>query len=153
MLGGLPLPPVAVATSTNFLGLAHPVTHGVLRLTPTTEAVKVARDYVGGLLTLHDWPGDGVERAVLVVSELASNAVCHAGTDWEVRCSVDDVARVEVLDGEGAALPILRRPEPGRPGGLGLHLVIALALAWGVTATPGGKAVWCTLDPMPDRAS
>jgi len=147
------VPPVAVATPTNLPDLAHPVTHGVLRLTPTTEAVKMARDYVGGLLTVHDWPEDGLERAVLVVSELASNAVCHAGTDWEVRCTIDDVARVEVLDGDGSALPILRRPEPGRRGGLGLHLVIAFALTWGVRATPGGKAVWRTLDPKPHRAS
>ena len=86
------MPPVAIATPTNLPDLAHPVTHGVLRLTPTTEAVKMARDYVGGLLTVHDWPEDGLERAVLVVSELASNAVCHAGTDWEVRCTIDDVA-------------------------------------------------------------
>lgn len=147
MLGGHPVTPVAVAPSSTPTDYRpHPVTHGVLRLTPTTEAVKAARDYVGGLLALHDWPGDVVERAVVVVSELATNAVRHAGTEWELRCTVDDVAHVEVLDGDGTALPTLRDPEPGRPGGMGLHLVTAFASTWGVDGTPGGKTVWCTLD-------
>lgn len=144
----------AVATSNNITDyLPHPVTHGVLRLSPTTEAVKAARDYVGGLLALHDWPGDVVERAVVVVSELATNAVRHAGTEWELRCTVADVAHVEVLDGDATALPALRDPEPGQPGGMGLHLVTAFASTWGVDGTPGGKTVWCTLDPRPRRVS
>lgn len=141
------MPPAAfAATSTTTDHRPHPVTHGVLRLAPSSEAVKVARDYVGGLLTVHGWLDEVVERAVVVVSELASNAVRHAGTDWELRCSVDDVARIAVLDG-AAALPVLRAPEPGRPGGMGLHVVVAFADTWGVTAAPHGKSVWCTLVP------
>lgn len=82
----------------------------------------------------------------LLVSELATNAVEHAHTDFEVRLEVrlDDDGqrvRVEVTDGV-ARRPLLRRPRADAPGGRGMVIVDELARRWGVEPTGGGKVVW-----------
>ena len=87
------------------------------------------------------------EDAVLLVSELVTNSVRHAGqpTGAPVHitaAAVNGVLRVEVHDsGHG---PVRRRsPGPGR-GGFGLHLVNLLAARWGVSYDHGTR-VWFEL--------
>jgi hypothetical protein len=79
------------------------------------------------------------DDVVLVVNELATNAVCHGGGQPLVRI-VGGQGRVlvEVTD-DAAAHPELRS------GGWGLQLVALLAEAWGVTERAGQKVVWCEL--------
>ncbi|CAM5731012.1 hypothetical protein SALBM311S_00884 [Streptomyces alboniger] len=87
--------------------------------------------------------------AVVVVSELVTNAVVHAGTDVEVSCRVEAETGslvVEVLDHHPSraprdAEPSYEAPEHGR----GLRLVAALAESWGVTYRTGAKTVWARL--------
>jgi anti-sigma regulatory factor (Ser/Thr protein kinase) len=87
------------------------------------------------------------EDACLLVSELVTNSVTHAGqpagAPLQIRTSaVKGVVRIEVEDaGHGAVRP--RAPEPGR-GGLGLHLVDTLAARWGVESERGTH-VWFEL--------
>ncbi|WSQ09128.1 SpoIIE family protein phosphatase [Streptomyces sp. NBC_01231] len=89
--------------------------------------------------------GDGV----VVVSELVTNAVVHAGTDVEVDCRLEaetGALVVEVLDHHPSraprdAEPSYESPEHGR----GLRLVAALAESWGVTYRTGAKTVWARL--------
>ncbi|MET9631479.1 ATP-binding protein [Lentzea sp. NPDC006480] len=79
------------------------------------------------------------EDVVLVVNELATNAVCHGGGRPFVRIvGGQDRVLVEVTDDE-AAHPELRS------GRWGLQLVARLAQAWGVTERAGQKVVWCEL--------
>lgn len=82
---------------------------------------------------------------LLVVSELATNAVRHGAGDMEVRIHPGpDQVRVEVLDDGGAPVP----EPPGAPpldtvGGRGLHLVRALSQAWGTGFDVRGRTlVW-----------
>jgi serine phosphatase RsbU (regulator of sigma subunit) len=95
------------------------------------------------------------DDAALLVSELASNAFMHAGTDIEVRCRTEvkrlspETARlsgvlVEVADRQPGAWV----PGDGRDGGwrLGLGIVNALAESWGVTYRRAEKAVWFRVD-------
>jgi serine phosphatase RsbU (regulator of sigma subunit)/anti-sigma regulatory factor (Ser/Thr protein kinase) len=95
------------------------------------------------------------EDAVLVVSELVTNAVVHAGTDVELLCRLEitdggavGAVVVEVSDHhpsravrEEAAERAYGTPEYGR----GLRLVATLSEAWGITYRTGVKTVWARL--------
>jgi anti-sigma regulatory factor (Ser/Thr protein kinase) len=95
---------------------------------------------------------DQVEVAELVVSELVSNAVRHAGDSGDLELELlvqDDSVRLSVADGS-PDYPVLRsaaeRSGPGnQPGGLGLHLVDRVAQRWGVEDYLFGKRVWVLL--------
>jgi serine/threonine-protein kinase RsbW len=90
------------------------------------------------------------ETAVLVVSELVTNAVVHSGSDV-IRCALRlgaGLLRIEVTDqGAGRAEPAVRKPAPDDVSGRGLLLVSTVAEAWGVIpAAGGGWTVWATVD-------
>ncbi|MGC9437758.1 SpoIIE family protein phosphatase [Streptomyces sp. WG5] len=87
---------------------------------------------------------------LVVVSELVTNAVVHAGTDVEVVCRLEETGTlvVEATDHHPARAPRggddetpHELPEYGR----GLRLVAALSEAWGITYRPGIKTVWARL--------
>jgi anti-sigma regulatory factor (Ser/Thr protein kinase) len=110
-------------------------------LPPHPASVGRARRFVReqlGTIDVHD-PGGNAE---LLVSELVTNAVKHAGTYITVRVVRDgDGARVEVLDGS-TMMPGLRVVTVGSSSGRGLTLVEHFAREWGAERTPGGKVVW-----------
>jgi anti-sigma regulatory factor (Ser/Thr protein kinase) len=89
---------------------------------------------------------------MLLVSELVSNSVRHAGmaADEEIQVrarALEDRAYVEVCDaGHAGETPRVREPELDalRPGGLGLQLVDAMADRWGVVRD-GRTCVWFEL--------
>jgi anti-sigma regulatory factor (Ser/Thr protein kinase) len=86
-----------------------------------------------------------VDAVELMVSELATNSVKHAHSDFKV--SINDSGgeiRVEVRD-TGRGRPVLRFPAPTEPSGRGLRIVEALSRAWGTVDSPRGKSVWFTL--------
>jgi DNA-binding NarL/FixJ family response regulator len=88
---------------------------------------------------------DHIQDVTLVVSELASNAVFHAKSDFEVRLDVGRSAiRVEVHD-RGNGVPQPRAPGADEVGGRGLLIVGALATVWGTESTSNGKCVWAEL--------
>jgi anti-sigma regulatory factor (Ser/Thr protein kinase) len=110
------------------------------------EAVTAARRFVRDVLSDH--ARETVEAAELMTSELATNCVRHAGTDFELAIHAKGQIRIEVRDtGEGR--PRILSPAPREPSGRGLRIVAAMADAWGVVAGSDGKAVWFTL-PQPD---
>jgi len=93
---------------------------------------------------VRDWPVDPLSVA-LVVTELASNAVQHAGTSYTVQVEWDpSVVRIEVTD-EGEGMPTCTVPAPGTGHGRGLVLVDTLAREWGVRRETTGKTVWVDL--------
>ncbi len=117
-----------------------------------------------------------VQDTLVVVSELVTNAVVHAGTDVELFCRLEPAAGrsagapagivVEVSDhhparavrDEGAHRPYAvgrpyggdERPYGGAEYGRGLRLVSALSDTWGITYRTGVKTVWARLPA--DRA-
>ncbi len=119
------------------------------RLEPRPEVVSGARRRVTRRLELWGVPQEVRDAAVLVVSELVTNAVIHTGSG-EVVCEVSLGAgslRVEVLDdGGGWRGPRRQDAGPRRECGRGLALVEQLADAWGVLPrATGGRAVWAAL--------
>lgn len=89
-----------------------------------------------------------VEPATLLVSELVTNALLHAGTDVDVRVDVaGDRLRVEVHD-LSPAPPRRRHYGLDASTGRGLHMLDAVASDWGVQATSTGKAMWFTISTM-----
>jgi anti-sigma regulatory factor (Ser/Thr protein kinase) len=86
------------------------------------------------------------EVAVLLVSELVSNAILHAGTVLEVVVRVlPDRLGVEVHD-QGGGQAVRRRYSAMSGTGRGLMLVEELARDWGTVVTESGKFVWFELD-------
>ncbi|WP_328871317.1 SpoIIE family protein phosphatase [Streptomyces sp. NBC_00287] len=91
------------------------------------------------------------DDTALVVSELVTNAVVHAGTDIELVCRMEEETGaivVEVSDRHPSRAPRDGTPEPadGTPEyGRGLSLVGRLAESWGVTYRTGVKTVWARL--------
>ena len=84
--------------------------------------------------------------AELLISELASNAVRHARTPFEVRVWADRTClHAEVIDGS-ADLPVLGDGSVDAEQGRGLRILDSLASAWGVDVRSGAKAVWFALD-------
>ncbi|MFE6687437.1 SpoIIE family protein phosphatase [Streptomyces sp. NPDC057743] len=122
---------------------------------PVGRSVATARAFVRD--TLQGWGyADIVDDAVVLTSELVTNAVVHAGTAADVLClRTDNGVRISVAD---------RYPEreiplqstgpamvhPDREGGRGLLLCGALAARWGVEYTTAQKHVWFHLD-LPER--
>lgn len=86
--------------------------------------------------------GVSAPDAELLLSELASNAIRHARTSFEVEVVVTgDLLRVGVSDTSPDDLT-LRATEADAASGRGLQIVGALAGRWGVRRTPAGKQVY-----------
>jgi anti-sigma regulatory factor (Ser/Thr protein kinase) len=105
-------------------------------------AVSAARELVRTTLDGH--AAELIDAAELMISELASNCVRHAQTDFEVRISAREEVRIEVRD-SGSGSPRVLSPSPREPSGRGLRIVEAMSRHWGVIAEPNGKVVWFTI--------
>lgn len=126
-------------------------------LAPTPGAAGAARRRVADVCS--SWPADRVQIAVLLTSELVSNAVRHAGGGIRllIRCDSHGL-RVEIRDSNAALPPqhpVMPAPTPTAPGhralegGRGLSIVSALATDWGARPEPDGKTVWFELSATP----
>jgi serine phosphatase RsbU (regulator of sigma subunit)/anti-sigma regulatory factor (Ser/Thr protein kinase) len=128
----------------------HPVgasARNAVTLPPAEPSVATARGLVAA--ALGDWAADElVDDATLLVSELATNAVLHAGTDFEVSAELlGDAVEVSITDHH----PTRTLPQPAPSvddeleSGRGLFLTASLAQQWGVDYTPSSKRVWFRL--------
>ncbi|MFF9480596.1 SpoIIE family protein phosphatase [Streptomyces sp. NPDC014733] len=139
-------------------------------------APAAARRFVRAALTGHASAADAgteglVDDAVLLTSELVTNAVMYAGTDIDVSCRLErghhrppGVGRAGRPEAVGVVIEVVDRhpsrslrdasttpgPSPHAEPGYGLQLIRALSEAWGVTYRRAEKAVWFRLE-TPDR--
>ena len=120
---------------------------------PEPSAAAAARRFVRETLISSGLPvdDDAISDAVLLTSELVTNAVVHAGTPVQLTCRLNGTnIEVSVLDRHPARVI----PDPpgatavvDRPSGRGLLLPAALSASWGVTYAASAKAVWFRLGP------
>ncbi|MEV0454184.1 ATP-binding protein [Catellatospora methionotrophica] len=110
-----------------------------IRLPGGRSSGMIARYFVRaqlGAWQLRDPSGD----ALILASELVSNAVLHGGGAVAIRLArIGGGLRIEVTD--RSPVPPQRRPA-GVDGGLGLGLVEGLSARWGVVPGRTGKVVW-----------
>jgi anti-sigma regulatory factor (Ser/Thr protein kinase) len=104
-----------------------------------------ARRFVAAALRRWQCADDVVDLALLLTSELVTNAYRHAGTETRVSVRRDDqCVHVEVRD-VGPGEPELRPHDTDRVDGRGLQIVDALAHRWGYESSERGTAVWFDL--------
>ena len=83
-----------------------------------------------------------VDDAVLMTSELVTNAVRHTRTVLLVVVTIENYTlHVDVTD-DDPTLPAPLHRGHDATNGRGLRIVDALATRWGVTPTTDGKTVW-----------
>ncbi|MFB7185362.1 ATP-binding protein [Streptomyces sp. NPDC056230] len=117
--------------------------------------VGQARHRMREQLRSHGVPDSVVDDAVLILSELLSNACRHGRPlgrhtnvgDGDIRAAwrVDRTGglTVEVTDGGGPTRPIPATPSVTARGGRGLNIISALAEEWGVRDSSSGEVtVW-----------
>jgi anti-sigma regulatory factor (Ser/Thr protein kinase) len=96
-----------------------------------------------------------IDDALVVLGEMAANAVRHARTEFAVTATVrDGVIRFEVFDRDTRP-PALLGLDVESTSGRGLHLVAGVATNWGWQTAEdqegvSGKCVWAELGQGPD---
>ncbi|MFJ8888737.1 ATP-binding protein [Streptomyces sp. NPDC102402] len=119
------------------------------------ESVAGARRLTRARLADWEVSGDAHDAAVLIVSELVTNAVVHTASTRvvsELRCE-DGRLRIAVQDqgyqGDGPRMSLDAQGEHGR----GLLLVDAMSAAWGShdAGNHSGRIVWAELPYGPER--
>lgn len=113
-----------------------------MTLAPDPTAVRQARGLVRTLCRDAGLPPDTVDSAVLLTSEVVTNAFTHGRSEARL-CVVADArhVRVEVSD-DNSRHPRRTRPDPDALDGRGLALMDSLAWRWGVRDDRFGKTVW-----------
>jgi anti-sigma regulatory factor (Ser/Thr protein kinase) len=113
-------------------------------LAPVPASAAAARAFTAE--TLGDWGCDRIlDVAQLLVSELVTNVVLHAGTDALVELSLDEeLLRIEVSDGSRRS-PVQRTGHHSSVGGRGIPIVEVVGDNWGVNERADGKTVWTEL--------
>jgi anti-sigma regulatory factor (Ser/Thr protein kinase) len=108
----------------------------------STDAPRLARWWLGDLLRSYGLEHE-LHDVVLLASELATNAVVHATSGFEIAVSLrDGRLRIEISDSD-PGVPQVQYVPAGATSGRGLLIVETLSDAWGVTADEGGgKTVW-----------
>lgn len=122
------------------------------------KSARTARYFVAGVMeqwgvVAGDPAAEGVADLLLVASELLTNAVlvCAGPITLEITGHRRSIELSVEDDSPGVAA--VRFPDPGEPGGRGLHIVETLAESWGQRAAGGAsKQVWCRM-AVPDGSA
>ncbi len=133
----------SVRALAHIVAAPHPLSGG-MHLAHEPLSAGVARGHVRSVVA--EWAqSERVQDALLLTTELVSNAILHGWPDVVLRAELADGERlrVEVFD-SSPALPRVRAAWAG--GGRGLAIVDETADGWGVIPSPdGGKTVWFEL--------
>ncbi len=123
---------------------------GTVLLPFTPASVAIARQRLTADLLAAGIFDSAVGDAVLVVSELLSNAIRHArplaGSSVQVAWALgDEAVEVAVSDGGGPTRPLAGHASLSALGGRGLDIVEYVARTWGVRSDDAGLTVWAVL--------
>jgi anti-sigma regulatory factor (Ser/Thr protein kinase) len=121
-------------------------------------AVRMARHRLAEELAAAGVAEDARDDAMLVLSELVSNAVRHAAplpsgdirVRWEVQ---DDLLHIEITDGGAGTRPHASVAALSALGGRGLDIVRSVSSQWGVTEGEDSVTVWAEVPRTATAAS
>lgn len=124
-----------------------------LPLAAIPASVHLARSFTTRTLSEWEVPQFVVDDAVLIVSELVTNAmptdlnipICESKIGLYLTSHSDGYLLIEVTDSKQAA-PKRRRPKPDSESGRGLSIINALSADWGHYFDSRVKTVWAKLD-------
>lgn len=116
--------------------------------------VRLARHAFADQIAAAGVEGEARDDAMLVLSELVSNAVKHAAPlpsgEITVRWSLDDeVLHIEITDGGASTRPRAGVAALSALGGRGLDIVRTVSRHWGVTEGDGSVTVWAEVPRTP----
>ncbi|MDP9418253.1 MAG: ATP-binding protein [Actinomycetota bacterium] len=119
-----------------------------LALRPTPRAPAQARATAKAVLL--EWGIDAAETldvAELVISELVTNAIRHAGSAGALLLHLEMSGGLLIAVADGSAIePIAQELNDSSESGRGMSIVAALADSWGVDPWGDGKRVWIRID-------
>lgn len=117
----------------------------VLRLPSTLQSPGEAREFVSR--RLREWGAAELEdAALLLVSEVVTNAVIHARSAPRLTLSLDSEHLVVSVHDNSPLPPVRRRATLSATSGRGMALVQSMAAQWGVNGSHTGKEVWFYLE-------
>ncbi|MGW4647202.1 ATP-binding protein [Kitasatospora sp. NPDC004289] len=135
-----------------------PATRSHLLLADTPNAVGWARRHTRDVLGRWQVPLDLIDSVLLVVSELATNAIRHPGAKQPERLTFAETAEAQTfaldlqLHGQAVVVqvadrdprpPMLQHVGEEAEGGRGIFLVEHMSSRWGhYQSAGGGKVVW-----------
>jgi anti-sigma regulatory factor (Ser/Thr protein kinase) len=132
----------------------HELLSSRIAFTAAPTTVRHARQWIAGQLARTD-PADLIDTAVLLVSELVTNAVhasAAAAADYADPRGIEltvartrDTVRIEVADSASGSLPVPSAPSADDESGRGMQVISALSKRWGCWSGQLGKVVWCEL--------
>jgi anti-sigma regulatory factor (Ser/Thr protein kinase) len=125
-------------------------TAATVLLPHVSSSVRSARRHLASDLAHRGVTHAYIDDAVLVLSEILSNALKHARplpsgkirVAWDVH---DGVLEMAVTDGGGPTRPHPAKPSLSALGGRGLGIVSTLVSDWGVREGTGETTVWANL--------
>ena len=116
------------------------------RYPPDPAIISVVRSYAVDRLSVLKL-GSLVEDVQILLTELITNVIMHAHTNFEVYLeAIGPGVRVEVTD-DSPVMPVAGLPAGAALSGRGLMLVQSMATRWGAHRNNGGKTVWFELNP------
>ncbi|MGA7271141.1 MAG: ATP-binding protein [Acidimicrobiia bacterium] len=107
---------------------------------PIEEFIAKPESVVAVRTFVRDFLGEApyVDDVTLVASELATNVVNHARTDFTVEIAQNTQVTLTVSDGSS----IIPAVEDLTSDQRGLKIVERISSEWGIETTPTGKAIW-----------
>jgi hypothetical protein len=141
------MPCLAHATSADIHAWASAMPdHAHLRLGALVTAVPTVRTWARVVVAGWDL-ARLADDAGLVLTELASNSVQHAGGPaFDIWLRSDRAALAIMIGDSSPAMPVRLEVEAtGGLSGRGLVIVDAVAQSWGAYRTPAGKITWAML--------
>jgi anti-sigma regulatory factor (Ser/Thr protein kinase) len=119
----------------------------MLALPGTARSPALARDLVRECL--RGFPSDTLETALLLVSEVVTNAVRHAHSPLVLVVTATPCLVTVSVEDTSSDVPTPTAAPLDAEAGRGLALVETLAGAWGCDPMGPGKLVWFQLHPDP----
>ncbi|MER8162468.1 ATP-binding protein, partial [Streptomyces sp. NPDC094472] len=124
-------------------------TSRLLPLPQIPEGLAFVRRHAEAILTSWSVPGEVADDALLVISELVSNALAHALPPATLRLSLNRVSEASTLGiavvDAGPSHATMKKERPPEEHGRGMAIVDALSQNHGTHVHPGGATRWAEI--------